>query len=370
MGLDNNQKAFFELVKAGLWEQDVRLLPFGIIKFADVQQLAEEQSVIGIVTAGLEHVGDTKVPKNEVLPFIGQTLKLEQKNKAMNFFISVIVDKMRNKGIDTLLVKGQGVAQCYERPLRRSCGDVDFFLSEDNYKRAQTYLIPLASSVDDEDKRKKHHAMTIGPWVVELHGLMPTQISNRINDGVCRVQSDIFENGGVRIWNNEGVDVFLPSPDNDAIIIFTHFLQHFFVGGVGLRQICDWCRLLWFYRESIDRGLLYQRLCEMGIVSEWRAFASFAVTYLGMPKESMPLYEESNSLRRKSNHICKIIIESGNFGHNKDVSYRVKNPIFFEKIITFWRRLGEFLRLSMIFPLDGPKFFCTYVRKRAFSRHE
>lgn len=74
-----------------------------------------------------------------------------------------------------------------------------------------------------------------------------------------RVQRDIFENGGVRVWRNDGVDVLLSSPDNDVMIVFTHFLQHFFVGGVGLRQICDWCRLLWTYRDSIDRGLLEQR---------------------------------------------------------------------------------------------------------------
>ena len=92
-----------------------------------------------------------------------------------------------------------------------------------------------------------------------LHGLMPTEISDRINAGVERVQRDIFENGGVRVWRNDGVDVLLSSPDNDVMIVFTHFLQHFFVGGVGLRQICDWCRLLWTYRDSIDRGLLEQR---------------------------------------------------------------------------------------------------------------
>ena len=95
--------------------------------------------------------------------------------------------------------------------------------------------------------------------VGELHGLMPTEISDRINAGVERVQRDIFENGGVRVWRNDGVDVLLSSPDNDVMIVFTHFLQHFFVGGVGLRQICDWCRLLWTYRDSIDRGLLEQR---------------------------------------------------------------------------------------------------------------
>ena len=58
---------------------------------------------------------------------------------------------------------------------------------------------------------------------------MPTEISERINAGVERVQRDIFENGGMRVWRNDGVDVLLSSPDNDVMIVFKHFLQHFFV---------------------------------------------------------------------------------------------------------------------------------------------
>lgn len=58
---------------------------------------------------------------------------------------------------------------------------------------------------------------------------MPTEILERINAGVERVQRDIFENGGMRVWRNDGVDVLLSSPDNDVMIVFTHFLQHFFV---------------------------------------------------------------------------------------------------------------------------------------------
>lgn len=244
----NTKPTFLALVCAGLWEKEVQLAPYGEVDFSEVLQLAEEQSVVGLVAAGIEHIVDEKPQKKDVLQFVGRTVQLEQQNLAMNYFIGVMVEKMREAGIYTVLVKGQGVGQCYERPLWRSCGDVDLFFDAENYERAKGFLSPLAVEVEPEEKRKKHLAMTIDPWLVELHGLMPTEISERINAGVERVQSDIFAGGGVRVWKNDGVDVLLPSPDNDVIIVFTHFLQHFFVGGVGLRQICDWCRLLWISR--------------------------------------------------------------------------------------------------------------------------
>lgn len=179
------------------------------------------------------------------------------------------------------------------------------------------------------------------------------------------------------------------------IFVFTHILQHFFRGGIGLRQVCDWCRLLWTYRERIDRDLLLRRLREMGIVSEWQAFGAFAVEYLGLPlsvyrlllleddvnpletcgtSEQARANENVNlkletwnlkpSLRRKARRICRVVMEAGNFGYNKDNSYRSKYPKLVEKSITFFRRLGEYGWLFLIFPADAPRFFVTYVGRR------
>ena len=369
-----DQQAFFALVRAGLWEQEVQLAPYGEIDFAEVLRFSEEQSVVGLVAAGIEHVTDGRPAKKDVLQFIGRTVQLEQRNQAMNCFIGELMEKMRGAGIYSVLVKGQGVGQCYERPLWRSCGDVDLFFDAENYERAKGFLSPLAVEVEPEEKRKKHLAMTIDPWLVELHGLMPTEISERINAGVERVQSDIFAGGGVRVWKNDGADVPLPSPDNDVIIVFTHFLQHFFVGGVGLRQICDWCRLLWTYRDSIDRGLLERRLKKMGIMSEWKAFGAFAVEYLGLPLSVYRLLllddnEKLNdklkaSLSRKARRICRVVLEFGNFGHNKDNSYRSKYYKLEEMSITFFRRFYEYMRFFTIFPMDAMRFFVTYVGRR------
>ena len=116
--------------------------------------------MVGLVAAGIEHITDRKPQKKDVLQFIGRTVQLEQKNQAMNYFIRVLVEKMREAGIYTVLVKGQGVGQCYERPPWRSCGDVDLFFDAENYERAKGFLSPLALEVEPEEKRKKHLVMS------------------------------------------------------------------------------------------------------------------------------------------------------------------------------------------------------------------
>lgn len=54
----NNQQVFFALVRAGLWEKDVQLLPYGEVDYAEVMRLAQEQVVVGLV-AGVIHQVDS-----------------------------------------------------------------------------------------------------------------------------------------------------------------------------------------------------------------------------------------------------------------------------------------------------------------------
>jgi hypothetical protein len=287
---------------------------------------------------------------------------IEQQNKAMNKFIAELIEKLRNADIYTLLVKGQGVAQCYERPFWRACGDVDLLLSADNYEKAKAFLTPFAEHVDPEERVMKHLGMTIGEWVVELHGTMHTEISQRVNRVIDEVQDACFKKGGVRSWNNVGTNILLPSPDNDIILVFTHILEHFFVEGVGLKQVCDWCRLLWTNRDSLNYGLLEKRIRKMGLMTEWKAFASMAVDVLGMPEKAMPMYDSRFS--KRGQRVLTRILKSGNMGHNNDLSYRTKYSGLTYKLVALWRRVKDFASFTKMFPIDAPRFFVYYVMRK------
>ena len=160
-------------------------------------------------------------------------------------------------------------------------------------------------------------------------------------------------------WQNGSTAVFVPAPDNHVILVFTHFLLHFFIEGVGLRQICDWCRLLWTYRNELDIRLLEKRIRKMGLMSEWKVFGALAVNTLGMPEEAMPFYNDR--WKKKGERVLKRVLECGNFGHNNDLSYRVKYSGMKYKMVAMWRRFIDFASLVPIFPVDTPRFFVTYV---------
>lgn len=319
MSLNKNIEAFLELVRTGLWEKEARLEQYEKIDFEEIYRLAGEQSVVGLVTAGFEHIQDVKAPQEIVFQCIGESLQLEQTNKAMNQFIEKLVDKMREADIYALLVKGQGIAQCYEKPLWRASGDVDLLLSDSNYKMAKEFLLPLSSDNKPDERYSKHLGMNIDQWYVEIHGTLRTGLSGRIDKVVDDVQKDVFYGGNVRSWMNGKTTVFLPSPDNDVFFVFTHFIKHFYKEGMNLRQICDWCRLLWTYRDSLNHELLEKRIRKAGLMAEWQAFATLAVEYLGMPAEAMPMYNVNlNANKKKAERLLMHILKGEPYSKVRD----------------------------------------------------
>lgn len=359
MQLTVNQQAFLALLRAGLWEHSETTLNLDVnlneeIDWEKVFQSAEEQTVIGVVLAGVENF-NTKPPQKLLLQWIGKVQILEKKNRAMNHFIANLIEKLRKLGVYTILVKGQGIAQCYDRPLWRSCGDVDLFLSSENLHKAKSFLLPLASRIGVEDAFLKHVPLTINNWEVELHGSLRSGLWRDLDNTLDKVQYDVFYKGNVRSWINGDTQVFLPGIDEDIVFVFAHILQHFFKSGIGLRQLCDWCRLLWVFRDSIDLELLRSRLNNMGVMSEWQAFSSLAVNYLGMPVDAMPFYMNSSKNKEKGDRILNCILETGNFGHNRDFSYYERLPFIVGKAKSLWRYTCDATVHFFIFPKDSLK---------------
>lgn len=369
--MDNSKRAFFELVKAGLFPVHgegvmVHDSLFQDVDWEKVYQLSQEQSVQGLLLQGIEEQKakgiDLSVPKVLLLQWIGEVQVIEQRNKEMNAFIAELIDKLRKADIYALLVKGQGVAQCYENPLCRSSGDVDLLLSADNYEKAKTVLMPIASEVETEYEGISHLGMTIDEWVVELHGSLRVGLPQRINRVLDDIQEDTFYRGNVRSWLNGQTQIFMLGKENDIFYVFVHFFNHFYKEGVGLRQICDWCRLMWTYRDSLNYELLELRIKRAGLVSEWKAFGALAIEYLGFPKDSMPLLDvrrkkEDVRWRKKADRIMEFILKSGNMGHNRDMSHFSKYPYLIRKCVSMSRRISDLINHARIFSLDSLRFF-------------
>ena len=114
-----------------------------------------------------------------------------------------------------------------------------------------------------------------------------------------------------------------------------------------------------------ERDCHYNRcsasLWKMGLMSEWKAFAAYAIEYLGMPEEAMPLLGEEAKWSRKAVRINAFVLEVGNFGHKQRRDFSGMSYLK-RKFVSFWGRLSDMLRHFRIFPLDSIRFFGGVLR--------
>lgn len=367
MQIDKNQLTFFELLRAGLFPVHgeggmIHDSLFKDVNWEKVYQLAQEQSLQGIVLQGIEELraknSELRVPQVLLLQWIGEVQVIEQRNKETNVFLASLSNKLKAAQIKALLVKGQGIAQCYEHPLWRACGDVDFLLDNENYEKGKDFLSGIAQDVHKENDFDEHFSVILDGWDVELHGSMRSMLPEKTDAFIDEIQKEAFEQNRYRVWNNNGIEIQLPCPDDDIIFVFTHILKHFFHYGIGLRQVCDWCRLIYTYRDSLNHGLLESRLRKMGLMSEWKVFGALAVEYLGMPKEYMSFYSDSKNYQRKADRVLAFILETGNFGHNRDNSYYNNPNAIVRGMMSLWRHTSDSFKHTHIFPVDSVRIWC------------
>ena len=114
--------------------------------------------------------------------------------------------------------------------------------------------------------------------------------------------------------------------------------------------------------------MLETRIRKMGMMTEWKAFYNLASRHLGMPDLDPRFMFHDSRFDKRADRIMGYVMESGNFGHNRDVSYRAKNSAAVVNSITLWRRICDFAKFTRVFPVDAPKFLVQYLWNRMLYR--
>ena len=343
------------LPAAGIWNQVPAAVLFaGGAAWADIYQLAYEQTIVGHVTDGINLLPETEMPSVEELdPFLGDLMGTEQRNRQLDSFLPFLFKAL--SPLPVVLIKGQSLSQDYPDPLRRQPGDIDLLLPPSCYEKAKAILLPKASRVQPEEKEIYHQGFFYRSIEVEIHGSIQTLMSPRLDRKLARLQAEMFDKRETCIQIIDGHEIPVPNPGFNAIYILVHFLHHFWAGGVGLRQLTDWMVFVSVHKREIDPILLEERLADLGLKAIWQTFAGFAVDYLGCPSEKMPLYTDRYA--RRYPRIWGWLKRSGNFG-KKTEKARVKEPYLIRKLHSFYSLvLVNRLRHLGTFPLESLRYF-------------
>ena len=347
---------FFALLRSGLWNEVPERAPFvGGTDWEALHHLAFRQTVVPLLTDGINRLPKELLPAEpeRLDPFLGDLMATAKRNRVLDAFIPKLFDALA--GIPVVLVKGQALAQDYPDPERRQPGDIDLLLLPSSYEAAKEILLPKATTVLDEEKEIWHQGMRFRSVEVEIHGSISTLMSRKLDRKLAALLEEQFDGRPFPAVSIGGAEIPVPDADFNAVYIFVHFLQHYWSGGVGLRQLVDWMTFVTVHKRDIHPVVLEVRLKDLGLLRLWKVFTGFAQEYLACPVEKLPLAMAPDS--GKNARIWRYIRRCGNFGKNVDRS-RGEESYLVRKVHSLWRLVvADRLRHFRVFPQESVRFF-------------
>lgn len=338
---------FLELLRASLETAEASLSRVPSDKeWNSIFTVAKKQAVEGVMLSGVERLPlDQKPPQTLLLEWIGTVEIMKQHNLLMNNHTAEVTKLFSDAGFRSCILKGQGNAELYPNPLARHPGDIDIWVEGDrkDIKRFVMSRFPNA-----QDGHLHIDFPCFQDTVVEVHYKPHYSSIPKYNR---RLQAWFKEQAKKQFTNQtiltgcEPHCICAPTALFNAVHQMSHIKVHFFVEGIGLRQIVDYFYVLkHLHDEEVteDFGQLFRHL----------GMAQFARGVMWMEKNVLGLDEtyllvESDEKVGKT--IFEEIVKGGNFGQY-DERYTARHRGLLARGMVDTYRL---LKLSSLFPSES-----------------
>lgn len=356
--MTRTQQQFLELLRSGLWgtPADPSLFQQESTDWKSILKTAKEQTVLVIVADGIETLPKELWPSKETMLKLMMTrVKTAQMHHLLNSTLNQIVNVLDKKGIPSVLLKGQGVAQNYRNPESRTCGDIDLYVGIENYERACKIIHDLNKEPQEDIPESGHHKhLELNGVVIEVHKLADPMNSKKQSACFQKWTKDsidnLFTTNRLKVWNNDGTSIRLALPTFDAFFILHHAVRHMTIEGIGFRHICDWTMYLHRNHSEINKNELQHYLKLFNMEQIWQEFGIIAVNILGLPQTEVPLLKESSQSAKTERILCQIFI-SGNFGRFDPNGRNFKKTTYLKRKWNSFRfQISRLFRFFNLFP--------------------
>lgn len=312
-----DQQLFLRFLRAGLWNEKIEYR-LRRNEFLQLVSDARKQAVRGLV-------GHAMLSSELLHPKIAQKVQntlfsIARQNMKMDYVVALSVVKLREAGIEPMLLKGQGVASYYHQPLLRTSGDIDLYVNPAKYREAFDILTGSLKNISSSEfiAEGKHSTIITEEILIELH-----QYVDRLTPKYDPIFQKIVEESLLSGYVEVKVDnTLVRTPDStfSAMFIFEHIWSHFVATGIGFRQICDWVVFLHSNKDTIDKERLRGMIESLNLMKPWQVFGTLAVGCLGLRADEMPFYDPS--FTKAMTKVLKMVMKEGNFGHEWEARWR------------------------------------------------
>ena len=365
--LDTNEQQFLALVHLGLSPTaGIPEILHNPIEWDKIFDKAKKQTLIGILFDSITKLPVEQRPEKRLfLQWCATVAYIEKKNRLAEDIIEEVVSKYKSSGIDSVLLKGQGLAQYYPIPHHRQPGDIDLYFF-DKYKKANE-VASKWEGVNIKPETTYHTAFTYKSQEIENHQQYVDFYNKRNKERWNIIESKIPLTGK-EVLTVKGVSVAIPQPQMNVLYTFLHIMHHLLQVGVGLRQLCDLTCLWRETHTSIDKKLFLWCIDTLKVRRAMTAITYIMQEYLGLEKEIVPLDTTSKQAIEDGEFILRDILNVGNFGMHTGIMQGFKRNKHIKNTKNYFLAFKRQMSLLKIYPSEVIAYPFEWLKSKITGR--
>ena len=310
--------------------------------WAAIDRLAQEQSVTGVVySASTTLPAHQRPPMDLAMYWMSEAETVRGQNKLMNAESARLTKLFADEGRRSAILKGQANALLYPDPLMRLSGDIDIWV-----EGGRESVVTLLRKLGLVDEAPLHEFDRPDRATISYHHVhLPNNdkgVSVEVHFRPSSGNLNPFTNRRMQRWLEEEImnlkavsaDSLVQTtppdgtpPDSGGeentfnvptirfalVMQLSHIQHHFFEGGIGLRQLCDYYMLLRHATDD-DRQEVGSRLKRFGL--RYMAGAMMWVLSETLQLEPSQMLCEPDA--KRGQQLLDEILAGGNFGKFSD----------------------------------------------------
>lgn len=313
--MDNRLKdIFFQLLRIGLWGKGSLILTdtLSAEDWSKLHSWSISHTVEGLIYDSFTHLKEDQLPPQSLrIKWTVRVDQIERHNSKMNEVLAAQYEGFKKVGLQPILQKGQGIAACYDIPMHRMSGDIDWYFENKGYAEARELLkekkIPFQDTAgfslfyDWKSITIEHHKR-----LFHIRNPFQYRYLSKLEKTYHKQQQDLLINS---------TTIKTLAPELQLLQVNVHIFKHLLSFGIGLRQLCDSARLYYTVSSQIDPTALKEIYRHTGILGWTHLLHIILVKYLGLSSQSLPFPYPDHW---QADWMMDEIFYSGNFGYHDD----------------------------------------------------
>ena len=324
---NNPIEMFFALLRCGIDKSNV--FPYSPTpeEWKEIFDISQKQALAGIAFTGVERLKkEQRPPVNILLAWHSICQKIVAYNNKLNGLACRITQKFKEEGFDSVILKGQGIAQLYAQPERRAAGDIDIWL-DGGHEKIIKYIRQFVNR--SKCRPVYHHVdfLPIDGVETEVH-FTPTWMNCYFTNK--KLQRFFEREKAGQFANKKSIAEckgYINTPTNafNRIYILLHIYRHLFQEGIGLRQLLDYYYVLKQGFTEEEKAATISTLKELKMIRFTGAVMYVLKEVFDIEKKHML----TAPLEKDGKFLLGEIMEAGNFGkYSSNYSNYMSSSIF------------------------------------------